>query len=92
MTLAGLIAPIVSVVALGAWLVAAWSAFQAWVIAERHEPYRALGASRFVNWWGSIKHMPPEAGPHIQRFTKAFGVFMLAIIAGAATAILAARP
>jgi hypothetical protein len=91
-TLAGLIAGIVFIVALGAWLVAAFSAFQAWVISERHEPYRALGLSRFVNWWGSIKHMPPEAGPHIARFTKAFGVFFLAVIAGAATAILAARP
>jgi hypothetical protein len=91
-TVAGLIAGGVFAVALGAWAVAAWSALQAWLISERHEPYRALGVSRFVNWWGSIKHMPPEAGPHIARFTKAFGVFMLAVIAGAATAILAARP
>jgi hypothetical protein len=91
-TLAGLMVGIVFVIALGAWLVAAFSAFQAWVISERHEPYRALGVGRFVNWMGAIKFMPPEAKPHLARFTKALGVFLIAVIAGILTGILAARP
>jgi hypothetical protein len=86
-----LIAGGVFAVALGAWLVAAWSAFQAWVISERHPPYRALGFSRFVNWMGAIKYMPPEAAPHLARFAKAVGVFFIAVIAGIATSTVSAR-
>ncbi|MBL8571589.1 MAG: hypothetical protein JNK84_21145 [Phreatobacter sp.] len=78
-------------IAAGAWLVAAWSAFQAWVISERHEPYRALGLSRLVNWMGAIKYMPPEAAPHLARFAKAVGVFFIAVIAGIATGVVSAR-
>ncbi|MCA0319161.1 MAG: hypothetical protein LCH88_13940 [Proteobacteria bacterium] len=91
MTAGHIIAGGVFVIAAGAWLVAAWSAFQAWVISERHEPYRALGLSRFVNWMGAIKYMPAEAKPHLVRFYKAVGVFFIAVIAGIATSIVSAR-
>lgn len=91
MTAANLIAAGVFVIAAGAWLVAAWSALRAWLISERHPPYRALGLSRFVNWIGAIRHMPAEAMPHLRRFYLAFAVFFMALIAGIATGIVSAR-
>ena len=91
MTAAGFLTGVVVCVAFGAWLVAAWSAFQAWRIAERHPPYRALGYRRYINWMGSLPFLPPEARPHMARFAKAFAVFFLALIAGIATGLVSAR-
>ena len=91
MTATGVLTGIVFATAFGAWLVAVWSAFQAWRISERHPPYRALGLSRFVNWMGSIRFMPPEANRHLARFYKAFGVFFVALLAGIAPGIVSAR-
>lgn len=84
-------AMLIGLVAVAAWLVAAVSAFQAWRIAERHPPYRALGFSRYLNWMGSLKHMPAEAGPHLRRFYLGFAVFFAAILGGVLGSILAAR-
>lgn len=77
-----IIAAAVGLVAVGAWLVAAWSCFQAWRISERHPPYRALGLKRFFNWMGTIRYMPDEAKPHLKRLYLAIAVFFVAVIAG----------
>ena len=91
MTVTGLITAVIALAAVGAWLVAAWSAFQAWLVSERHPPYRALGLKRFVNWMGAIQFMPDEAMPHLRRLYLAFAVFFMALIAGIATGIVSAR-
>ncbi|MFN3853464.1 MAG: hypothetical protein ACK4M0_03620 [Phreatobacter sp.] len=78
-------------VAVGAWLVAVWSCFQAWRISERHPPYRALGLKRFVNWMGTFRHMPDEAMPHLKRLYLAIAVFFLAVIAGIVTGAVSTR-
>ncbi len=88
---AQLMATALGLVAFGAWLVAAWSIFRAWTLAERHPPYRALGLKRFVNWMGAIQFMPAEAMPHLKRLYFAFAVFFMALIAGIATGIVSAR-
>ncbi len=88
---AQLMATPLGLLAFGAWLVAAWSIFRAWTLAERHPPYRALGLKRFVNWMGAIQFMPDEAMPHLKRLYLAFAVFFMALIAGIATGIVSAR-
>ncbi|MDP3547773.1 MAG: hypothetical protein Q8S29_16505 [Phreatobacter sp.] len=89
--IAQVMATALALVAFGAWLVAAWSMIRAWIISERHPPYRALGFRRFVNWMGAIRFMPDEAMPHLKRLYLAFAVFFMALIAGIATGIVSAR-
>ncbi|WP_439576151.1 hypothetical protein [Phreatobacter sp.] len=88
---ATIIVAAVGLVAVGAWLVAVWSCFQAWRISERHPPYRALGLKRFVNWMGAIRYMPDEAMPHLKRLYLAIAVFFVAVIAGIVTGAVSTR-
>ena len=88
---ATLIVAVVGLVAVGAWLVAAWSCFQAWRISERHPPYRALGLKRFVNWMGAFRYMPDEAMPHLKRLYLAIAVFFVAVIVGIFTGAVSTR-
>lgn len=86
-----LLATVIGMIAVGAWLVAAWSIIRAWSLSERHPPYRALGLRRFVVWTGTSRSMPAEALPHLKRLYLAFAVFFASLIAGIATGVISAR-
>ncbi len=91
MSAGSLLAMVIGLIAFGAWLVAAWSIARAWLLSERHPPYRALGVRRFFIWMGTAQYMPTEALPHLKRLYLAFAVFFTALIAGIATGIVSAR-
>ncbi|MFX5793407.1 hypothetical protein ABTD98_20275, partial [Acinetobacter baumannii] len=77
MTPVGILMGLIVVVAFAAWIVAMVSFLRAWMAANRSESFRALGINRYVNWMGSVKHMPPEARSLLRPFFKAFGVFFV---------------
>ncbi|WP_163361363.1 hypothetical protein, partial [Enterobacter hormaechei] len=74
-TAAGIVTVLVVTVAVAAWIVAVFSFTRAWIVANRTESFRALGFSRYVNWLGSLKHMPDGAKAHLAVFFKAFALF-----------------
>jgi hypothetical protein len=90
-TVTGLLTSVIALAAVAAWLVAAVSFVRAWVIAERHAPFRAQGPLRFINWIGALSVMPADAKPHLATAFKAFAVFFAAILAAIVTGIVAAR-
>ncbi|QCI68215.1 hypothetical protein [Phreatobacter stygius] len=90
-TLTGILTVVVATVALAAWIVAALAFVRAWIVANRSESFRALGFSRYVNWLGSLKHMPLEARAHLTLFFKAFAVFFAALAAALVVGVATAR-
>ena len=92
MTLGAIGLGLAALVAAAAWLVALVSFVRAWLIAERHPPFQALGPSRYFNWMGALPSMPPEARPHLGRAFRAFVCFFAAVIAVAVAGIVFAAP
>jgi hypothetical protein len=77
---------LVLVGALLSWLVAAWSVVGIW--RNRGDVGSLELAGSFMT---AIRKLPPEAGPYVDRFRKAFVSFFLFVVVGALAGVIAAR-